>query len=910
MKNTKTLKVYRRFPAILAPVIVLLSVLGAFSIGLAQGTGTRWSSPVNLSRSGSATNPVAFMDSEGLIHLFWTDAFSGLMHAEGDLNTWSEPQAVAYAMDRVTRLLIPKLPEAQADRMIILDTPRLIPALNGRIHAFWQTQENQLYYSQVSPAGIGIRQNWDQAQLLSDSSIYFDTFEDEAGNLHLVTVSNEAEGDPPAGVYYRRWDARTRVWREPVALFQSPYFRNLSAEKAHVSIDGSVVRDNANLYVVWDDAPRLRAYFSQSGDGGITWADPEALIAAEPGATVASPAKTRVIASEKQVLVLWQEGDNAGFNCDQKILVSPDQGATWSDPLRVFDDFLLCPDEFQVIRRANTPPLLYTVFQGIPYLSAWNGAAWGELQLQAGLIGLSDPETTLPLQLACQSAVWAGEDLFVVGCDAATGDVWGLARDLKDADTLVAPDSPWEALSELARVEDQQLSHPVLLSDSKKDYHAFWLQQTDEAGTEMAYIYYARVLEGQWTRPTRILAPVDRNVEEPFSVSISEDGRFLVVWNGEPAGSIYFSWSNTNRANFLSEWAEPELISDVQFGQSAVVLPGEDGRLAIAFSVSINEARGVYLSESEDNGNTWSQPEQVFDGAAAGWEIVGPVSLNQGAGNGYSVLLKRYTSPFDGLASMIFGGEAGSITRAFSGLEDLSSVNGTPSDVHWAKDLAGAGQTIHRAWLERGATGNRLWHQYSLDEGATWIPQDTVLTPNGEITGQDMAADRAGRPHLFVATVDRAEWSLSHSYFGGNNWQPMALIASGRSPYGEISASGSSGEHIGVLFTEHSTAADGSQTTALLFTRSTIEQSGNQALPAETGSETQAPISTGGENSTDPGSQAATTPQFSDPDSGQSTILGLPPAIAGQVIGGVIAAVMVGGVLIWSVVLPRWRSRN
>lgn len=910
MKEIKPTDVFRRFPAILIPFFVLFLLLGGYSAGYAQSTGARWSSPFNLSRSGSATNPAAFMDAEGLIHVLWTDAFSGLVHAEGDLNTWSEPQVVAYAMDRVTRLLIPKLPDSQSDRMILLDTPRLIPGLNGRVHAFWQTQENQLFYSQVSPAGIGIRQNWDQSQLLSDSVIYFDNFEDEAGNLHIVFVSNAVEGENPAGAYYRKWDARTRIWQAPVTLFQSPYFRNLSAANAHISIDGSTIGENSMLYVVWDDVPRLRAYFNRSTDGGTTWGEPEPLVSSEPGNSATFPSKTRVIADGNEVLVLWREGDNSGFNCDQKITQSTDQGTTWSDPLRIFDEFLLCPQEFQVLRRTNTPPLLYSVFQGIPYLTVWNGTAFGESQLQAGLIGLSDPETKLPLQLACQSTVWADEKLFVVGCDPVTRDIWGIARDLQDVSNLVAPESPWETPIELTLIEDRQLSNPILLSDSKKDFHAFWLQQSGEAGTDSAYIYYSRVLEGEWTRPTRILTAVDRAVDQPFSVNISEDGRFQVVWNGEPDGSIYFSWANTNRANFLSEWAEPKLISDDAFGQSAVVLPGADGRAFIVFSVAINEARGVYLSQTDNNGNSWSQPEQVFNGAAAGWEIVGPAALVQGAENGYVVLLKRYLRPFDGLSSRIFGGEAGSISEAFSMLEDLSTTNGEPTEIRWAKVLARADRALHRIWLERNGSGDRLWYQYSLDEGSTWFPPGTVLTPEGEIANLDIAADRAGRPHLVILTVARAEWSVSYSYFESNQWQPMTLITSGRSPYSEVATAVSDNDLLGVLFTENRTAADGTQATALLFSSGPVEKIDLQPLPSQNDPGAQPPIQAEGENMPDQGSQAAAPTQFSDAESDQSTIFGLPPAIAGQVIGGIIAAVIVGGVVIWTVAVPRWRSRN
>ena len=43
----------------------------------------------------------------------------------------------------------------------------------------------------------------------------------------------------------------------------------------------------------------------------------------------------------------------------------------------------------------------------------------------------------------------------------------------------------------------------------------------------------------------------------------------------------------------------------------------------MAFSIPVNESRGIYLTRSEDMGESWQEPILVFDGVDAGWDVVG-----------------------------------------------------------------------------------------------------------------------------------------------------------------------------------------------------------------------------------------------------------------------------------------------
>ncbi|GAG94269.1 unnamed protein product, partial [marine sediment metagenome] len=46
------------------------------------------------------------------------------------------------------------------------------------------------------------------------------------------------------------------------------------------------------------------------------------------------------------------------------------------------------------------------------------------------------------------------------------------------------------------------------------------------------------------------------------------------------------------------------------------------GTLYLLYSISINENRGLYIMTSNNSGETWSQPNRVFDAVSAGWGLV------------------------------------------------------------------------------------------------------------------------------------------------------------------------------------------------------------------------------------------------------------------------------------------------
>src|SRR5690349_11419779 len=75
------------------------------SWAFAQSAGGPWTKPVNLSRSGGATNPSIVSDSEGGVHAIWQDSLLNYVYSRFDGNQWSAPEITD--LDRLFTVPVP-----------------------------------------------------------------------------------------------------------------------------------------------------------------------------------------------------------------------------------------------------------------------------------------------------------------------------------------------------------------------------------------------------------------------------------------------------------------------------------------------------------------------------------------------------------------------------------------------------------------------------------------------------------------------------------------------------------------------------------------------------------------------------------------------------------------------------------
>ncbi len=298
-----------------AILLVAFSLLGALLIGSVAGVHAQssqtWSEPVDLSNSGSASNPLIVVDTLGVIHVVWIDQFDGYKYIEStDGVTWTEPKTVRF----------PFSPENPSQ-------PVFLAGADGTTHIFWIDQNNALYYSQAPSKTFDDPGTWHGTVQLSDSAVDFKAAVDGEGVVHFAYVRNRGTDANVAGVYYRRLGAFG--WSTVVNLYSSQYFRSLSALDAHVRV---AVSDSAEgqhtVYVVWDDRSQKRILMSTSMDSGDTWSDVNEVVVPDAQSGYQMPANAEITASDTNVLLLWQVGE-PGVRCNIYTKWSKDGGADW-----------------------------------------------------------------------------------------------------------------------------------------------------------------------------------------------------------------------------------------------------------------------------------------------------------------------------------------------------------------------------------------------------------------------------------------------------------------------------------------------------------------------------------------------------------------------------------------------------
>jgi hypothetical protein len=309
----------------------------------------------------------------------------------------------------------------------------------------------------------------------------------------------------------------------------------------------------------------------------------------------------------------------------------------------------------------------------------------------------------------------------------------------------------------------------ALVADSNGLVHVIWSQTNDaDLGKPDTAIYYARwEAERLWSQPVAILKSPEEPVDQP-AVALDSAGHLLLVWQRGQKGQIAFSRANANQAVLPEAWSQPPVLSDPQRSAgSPAILVDRDGSIYVAYAVPINEGRGIYLTRSQDGGQTWSEPVLAFDGVAASWDMLDQPHFTVTDNGDLHLLWTRYT---------LLSGRPMPMSLAYSRSEDggrtwsqLETVG--ENSVVWSAISSIDDRSVHRFWQELANGRITLWHEMSLDNGRTWariapvsVFGDTQGTPS-------LIRDPAGDLHL-LQVVDRGQRSLvlQHWRWDGQRW--------------------------------------------------------------------------------------------------------------------------------------------
>lgn len=856
--------------------LLFLAVCAVWITGnrrVAAQANEAWAVPVNVSRSGAATEPLLVVDSSGVSHAFWLENEREFAYARAENGVWDESRVIEPSFG--TRIYSDLTSNAPTPLFI----PKLVADQTGAVFAFWINDDGQMVFSDVAAEliGNGAVLDWRAPVTLSGSAQAVDALVDGENRVHVVYVRTDESADFPAGVYHRASADNGASWSDAQLLYPSRFFRSISPDEMHINTFSS----GSTVFAAWDNRPEETVTIVRSGDGGLTWSDPFEVDRRLPedGIDAIGPADIVGSASGDDVLLVWRANHDNAPECAIYYRTSTDGGDNWS-AINNLDSLPGCPGSIQLVSDNNDATILVAPGPNLSYLVGWDGLRWSDAQPEPILTRFNNPTTFREVTLGCAHAVFSQRDeLELIGCDVGEGsDIWSLRRTLQDYERWFPSPTDWRR-AEPVREGLTGITQADLVTDGDGRLHLAWSNAGDPA------VQYSRLEGGsRWTAPIEALRSPEGRADDP-SLAVDASGRLLAVWVDEEAGELYFSQANAERAAAQTEWATTRVIAASEnVLKSPQLLVSADDELVVMYAAPLNEGRGVYLIRSTDGGETWSAPALVFDAAAADWTMVDDPRLHIAPDGRWHMLWTQYTVP----------GTGGPIALYYAQSDD-GGVTWSPAElvsdapVLWSAVTTTGEDTVHRVWQSSANDLVTLWHQQSDDGGATWR-NPTRVSSFGDAAGATaLVRDEIDRLHLMQLQASGLHYWLwdQDVWSGDTNVGIIPLSAENAHLIAALDATG----NLAVVFSDRAGEQfEELRQNAFYYTGRALDYPRERPTPVPTSTPTPQP-----DNEPTPTPTVAPTPTLAFPLDQPAT----PANSLGQVQGialGIIAAIFFVGI--------------
>ncbi|MDF1514401.1 MAG: exo-alpha-sialidase [Anaerolineae bacterium] len=727
-----------------------------------------WTEPVNLSRSGAASQPKLLFGPDNLRQAFWWDRFDGIITSINPGATWSAPARAPIILTELVGV---------GDNTAFVSNPinampNIIGDNAGTAHAFWlgapdeDTDLRPLLTSRL----VLSTTTWTPPAAVAPSALKWDMAAGADGTLHLVYLRTTHSDAAPAGIVYLRSTNNGVTWSTPVSLYTSIYFRLLTAETAQIQ----VLADGTGTVLVTSQTVRpSQPFILRSTDAGVTWEPPYFIenedlqpvradvILVQPG----SITEEGDVASS-DLLLVFQSLDERGA-CLLFQQRSAGSGATWTAPEPILEGSPTCAQPATFLPAADGSLLRITgaAAEGLT-LEVWDPAVAQWSEPQSLDLAFDHPGVDPPLALTAVNLYWLDGQLTVI----ATGDdgeIWFLQSDLDLTEWAFAPPSPWsEPINIAGRPGLPGL--PSVAPDTEGRVHVLWSEAPD-ASQPGTTLLYARWDGTRWSTPAVLRQDAYAIGARPALIVA---GDWLhAVWSSGPAGTIYTSHAYLRDAVAAANWSEPLALStpgedEQSTGSASAPAIAVDllGRLRVTYAVPVNDGRGIYVTASSDAGETWSAPVQVFDTVAEGWLRADHPSLTVDEYGGLHITWLRAPLPGNGLPEAVYYARSTDLGETWS--EPFLLAEGAFTGPQLIANLHGQ---LFAFW--RDLRQDIVRYRTSVDGGEVW---DTISTIPGfrAVTGPaGLTLDGSGALHAAALTRTSQGSSLLYSVWQDGRWQ-------------------------------------------------------------------------------------------------------------------------------------------
>lgn len=734
-----------------------------------------WQNPLNLSKSGATSQSQFVFDSSGNRHVLWLDELEGFGYTVENGGQWSKPTAGEYPF--FTRRLFPDIQSTDPTPLFV---PHLAADGDGQIFAFWINEEANLYYSSVPANNFADYGSWTPRTLFAGQVLTMATATGDDGSLHLIYIRTEDTEANPSGIYHQKLNPNG-AWGNATLLYASRYLRSVPASEANIQI---LAAQPEALFVTWDDSLRQQVFFAASDDNGSSWQPAQEVDrrGRDDARDAAGPAQITAGAYDGQLHLTWLAGHEQDLNCSQYTATSSDGGSNWTNAevlgvlpvCFIKSQFLVADEKLFLLGTMEQPGEQRDSIISTSYLLVWDGTRWSEPQIQNPLTSFTNPGTNQEVRLFCHEGHGQGNEISVLGCDSADGsDIWIVGRETGEVDAWFPAPPIWQGPIEISAV-GAEAKEAKLVASGDGSIHSLWTTLDGPS------IFYAGFNGENWGIQQEVIVTSGNNISS-FDLAAAND-------------KLYIVWKDTDLGLFLSEaattspyqWTNPiQLAQEFNLAASPSIVADRGGNIFIAFSVELNEERGVYFLHSADAGATWGEPVQVFDGTSSSWDMVDKPILTRTDNGHMHLLWRRRSLPPDSVPLGLAYSRSEDLGRTWSDAQLI-----VEAESYWY-ELVGAGeQIVHRFWNQEGSGRDGVWHSFSVDGGINWNPPEQADQFSGR-AGLAAAVDQVHRPNLLAIENGRlenlvwqdSEWTESDGLdtdFGDNGNLAAQFDARGR----------------------------------------------------------------------------------------------------------------------------------
>ncbi len=747
-------------------LLLVLSLLASSFINVVAQTedidDLTWSQPLNLSQSSGSSRPGMVLDSNNVLHVFWEDVYRGYLYRKFEDGSWSDEKAANFpfktSVDTTT---------TDGETTLYNKPPVFISDKNGRVHAIWIDKRNVLYHSYVQEKSFGNYASWLPPQAISEAVADMDAEIDSEGDVHLVYVKSSKSVFEKSGVYYRKL-VNGGYWERTVLLYESLYLRSINELSSSVDISTATMEDGSvKLYVVWDNRALNRIYGINFEEGA--WGEAFEIEGPNVSSTAVQPINGMVASKGDQVVYLWQLSQPGG-GCVQYYQSSNDAGKSWGERRSMLMELKDCPDRNTILMGQNSSIVLSSILNSQIYMSVWNGEEWSKPELQVELSEYVDPETLNLLALEDPQFVITPENLiYVMGRSNPLGgggaDVWVTSRSLGSEKAWFPDGNKWTNFESVMQTASSVSSYSIV-SDEEGWMHVFWSTKVsvgDDSSDRK--IFYSRWDGQTWSDPVDVIISTSGDIS-PIKAAIDDHQKLILAWADNDSGVIYVSSANKLEALTSREWSKPVSIpSSGPLSMSPDIAIGDDGKIYLAFAIPINEFRGIYLTTSEDSGETWKDPILVYDGVAQGWLRVEEPRIAISGNNDVFIMFARRLLPLDEDKKELYFIKSGDEGQNW---EKPILVSANP--VEWWGMIT-AQNAVNCLWLEKNGEINNYYLDVSHDNGTSWNKTSSIQEVVDKSFPTGFAIDSFGVVHLIqMRTEGTRKGILQHWVLQDGQW--------------------------------------------------------------------------------------------------------------------------------------------